>query len=109
MCEKLCTCQKVPFGGKPRSGVWQTPDGEWFEWFWSFKTEQKVFEKFLGAEYNSLKPLKPLKPHTTIGKHRWGMRGATTEWFFGVRNKRHIIANLNTHITRINQRTANHI
>jgi hypothetical protein len=39
-------------------------------WFWSFKTEQKVFEKFFDAEYNFVKPQKPQKPHTTIGKHR---------------------------------------
>ena len=50
--------------------MWQTPDGEWFEWFWSFKTEQEVFGKFFDAKYNSLKPLKPLKLHTTIGKHQ---------------------------------------
>ena len=50
--------------------MWQTPDGEWFEWFWSFKTEQKVFEKFFGAEYNFVKLHKLHKLHTTIGKHR---------------------------------------
>ena len=50
--------------------MWQTPDGEWFEWFWSFKTEQKVFEKLFGAQYNFQKPLNLLKLLTTIGKHR---------------------------------------
>jgi hypothetical protein len=51
--------------------MWQSPDGEWFVWFWSFKTEQKVFEKFFGAEYNFQKPLKLLKLLTTIEKHRY--------------------------------------
>ena len=64
--------------------MWQSPDGEWFEWFWSFKTEQKVFEKFFGAEYNFQKPLKLLKLLTTIGKHQWGMRETASEWFFGL-------------------------
>ena len=61
---------KMRFSGKPRWCLWQSPDGEWLEWFWSFKTEQKVFEKFFDSKYNSLKLLKLLKLLTTIEKHR---------------------------------------
>jgi hypothetical protein len=86
--------------------VWQSPYGEWLEWFWVVKYRIKVSEKFFDSTYNSLKPLKLLQPLTTIEKHQWVMWGATTEWFFGVRNKRHIIAKLNTHITRINHSAA---
>ena len=61
---------KMRFSGKTRWRMWQSPDGEWLEWFWVVKIRIKVFEKFFGVEYNSLKPLKQLKPLTTIEKHR---------------------------------------
>ena len=57
---------------------------EWFEWFRSVIQGIQIFIIFFGVEYNFLKLLKLLKPLTTIDNHQWGMRVATTEWFFGL-------------------------